>query len=210
MTQLPKKRLAARLGLSLDQLNEAIKLFEQQLWCWGEDVKHPQGNLLVKCGFDRQPPPKGQEKFGSLYTRRIGRGGQVVLRGWGLLISDRTHGALCLMRYEFLPRLLPCDDIPSGLWDSHSLPKHFVPESDADLSRALFLLAAVCRWIASYERWLSRALVSRYREETIEHWKKLKKTTFARERTLRLWRQLAQRLQAAAERLERSTLPNAA
>ena len=29
------------------------KLMAQQLWCWGTDVESPQGNLLMKYGFDR-------------------------------------------------------------------------------------------------------------------------------------------------------------
>ncbi len=210
MMQLSKKKLAARMGLSLEQLNDAIKLFDQQVWCWGEDVKRDKGNLLIACGFERTPPPKGQEKFGSLYARRIGRGGQVMLRGWGLLISDRTHGAICLMRYEFLPRQLPCDEIPPNLWDSSALPKLFAPVSDADVSRALFLLAAACRWIASYERWLLRRIGPKHRDTSIDHWRKMKKTSFTADRANRLWRLLAKRLREAAIRLEKSVLAHAA
>ena len=25
----------------------------QQLWCWGRDIKSPQGNLLMNYGFER-------------------------------------------------------------------------------------------------------------------------------------------------------------
>lgn len=210
MTQLSKKRLAARMGLSLEQLNDAIKLFDQQVWCWGEDVKRSKGNLLVACGFDRIPPPKGQERFGSVYSRRIGRGGRIVLRGWGLLISDRTHGAMCLMRYGFTPQLVSGDEIPVELWDASLLPKLISPESDADVSRALFLLSAACRWIISYETWLRRRIGMKHREASIDRWKKMKKTNFAGDEMARLWRLLAKRLGEAAIRLEKSVLAHAA
>ncbi|MBM3969335.1 MAG: hypothetical protein FJ302_05665 [Planctomycetes bacterium] len=210
MIQLSKKQLAARMGLSRDQFNNAIKLFDQQLWCWGEDVKRPNGNLLVACGFERIPPPKGQEQFGSMYSRRIRRGGRIVLRGWGLLISDRKHGAILLKRYGFTPELLSGEEIPTQLWDTSDLPKLISPQSDVDVSRVLFLLSAACRWVVSYETWLRLRIGMKHRETSIEHWKKMKKTNFSCDEVDRLWRLLAKRLEEAAIRLEKSVLARAA
>ena len=35
-------------------IREGKLLLDQQCWCWGQDIRHPDGNLLLTHGFVRE------------------------------------------------------------------------------------------------------------------------------------------------------------
>ena len=35
-------------------IREGKLLLDQQCWCWGQDIRHPEGNLLLTHGFVRE------------------------------------------------------------------------------------------------------------------------------------------------------------
>lgn len=47
-----------------------MALFDQQLWCWGQVIRRPEGNLLLAYGMTRQRLPE-TIKGSSLYRYRL-------------------------------------------------------------------------------------------------------------------------------------------
>ena len=43
-----------------------VDLFSQQIWCWGCDIRRPEGNWLVELGFERMAPPANRESCSSV------------------------------------------------------------------------------------------------------------------------------------------------
>jgi hypothetical protein len=43
-----------------------IPLLDQQMWCWGCDVRRTQGNLLLAYGAEKRPSPNA--RYHSAYT----------------------------------------------------------------------------------------------------------------------------------------------
>jgi hypothetical protein len=52
------------LGVSPALRRRASALFDQQMWCWGQDVRHHGGDVLVRYGFCRwRTPPWTAPRF---------------------------------------------------------------------------------------------------------------------------------------------------
>jgi hypothetical protein len=94
----------------------AQPLLDQQLFCLGEDIKHPDGNLLCALGFVRERDVSGTVS----HYRRMDDGG-VVLQVWGfgLFYSQPEMGGLFLERTRFAPRLAAPE--PPCIWDRRQL-----------------------------------------------------------------------------------------
>ena len=64
----------------------AAALLDQQMWCWGCDIRHGEGNVLLQYGFSRWRPPEGT--LGSTaYQLEAPPSRQVVLWGFGVGIG---------------------------------------------------------------------------------------------------------------------------
>ena len=75
-------------------------LFDQQLWCWGQDIRRAEGNALLAYGFTKHRPPEGKHGSTAYEWRSSGRN-RVVLWGFGFFYGDGDRGGLFLQRYKF-------------------------------------------------------------------------------------------------------------
>jgi hypothetical protein len=135
----------AALSRSERRLFEA--LVNQQFWCWGHDIRRPEGNLLLAYGFARTRPPAGV--LGSSCYRFVEPCFEVILWGWGLLLSGPAGGVF-LPRHGFAPRpaLAPLDAV---CWSPEGLPPLGDPSDVPAFDRWLRMAA---EWIAEYESWV--------------------------------------------------------
>lgn len=142
------------------------RLLNQQFWLWGQDIRHQEGNLLLRYGFERARPPDAVQ--GSrCYTLRLDPQWTVVLWGFGLFYGDQTQGGLYLSRFRFSPLLGTSAEAPVGIWTPAQLPPFTEPAEANDWARARPLLVAALRWISAYESWIVAEMGSAYRHECL-------------------------------------------
>ena len=146
-------------------------LLDQQLWCWGQDIRRVDGNALLAYGFTRHRPPEGNhgspayEWYGS--DRR-----RVILWGFGFFYGDEVRGGIFLQRYKFAPKQTAVVDFSLPVWKLGQLPELSQP-SDVEAWRRVFsLLTQGLTWIGDYERWIISDYGLDYRQRCIEAWKK--------------------------------------
>lgn len=163
------------------------KLFGQQCWCWGRDIRRPEGNLLLDYGFRRHRPPAG-EIGASAYALRLDSQRTAVLWGWGLWFGAGAGGQLFLARDSFVPRLMAAERPPDDVWALDQLPPARVPADAGEWLRARMLLAAAARWIGDYEAWILKEVGAPYRCDCVTAWRK---NAIAAEAMAGLWHDLA-------------------
>jgi hypothetical protein len=125
-------------------------LLNQQFWLWGQDIRRPEGNLLLGGGFERARPP-GAAQGSRCYTLRLDGGRTVALWGFGLFYGDDDLGGLYLSRFRLLPLLSENADPPASVWAPNDLPPFASPASMDEWERARPLLVAALLWISAYE-----------------------------------------------------------
>ncbi|HEY1013660.1 MAG TPA: hypothetical protein VGE07_13195 [Herpetosiphonaceae bacterium] len=167
--------------------NAGAKLFGQQCWCWGRDIRRAEGNLLLDYGFRRHRPPAG-ELGASAYTFYLDRQRTAVLWGWGLWFEAGAGGQLFLGRNSFAPLLMAAPAAPTDVWALDQLPPARLPATAEEWLRARMLLAAAARWIGEYEAWVLRTVGAPYRCDCVAAWRK---NAIAAEAMAAQWRQLA-------------------
>ncbi|HVF09872.1 MAG TPA: hypothetical protein VNA16_03670 [Abditibacteriaceae bacterium] len=47
------------------------RLLAQQCWCWGQDVRYVEGNLLLRYGFERRRAPQWQSGATTYLLRHL-------------------------------------------------------------------------------------------------------------------------------------------
>lgn len=149
-------------------IHKIAPLFDQQLWCWGCDVRRPMGNLLLAYGAEKRSAP--DPRYHSTYIFRTGMDGTISLWGWGLWIAQKGTGSLFISRANF--RLSYTSDVipVSDAWQPGDLPKTRSLVSLMDEPEASELLAGAFDWTGQYESWLSEQVESDYRSRVIEQW----------------------------------------
>lgn len=165
------------------------KLLNQQHWCWGRDICHPQGNLLLKFGFCRRRPPTGISGS-SCYRVTLNSGREVLLWGFGTLIADRGS-SLYLGRFDFEPQLCATLNESSPCWSPGDLPPLSKPVLAQELSLAGSLCSEVSNFIGDYESWVAETVGIDYRQQTIEEFKH---STYSAAEAKRLWPRLAKQV----------------
>ena len=156
-----------RHGLIPRQLGQ--RLLNQQCWCWGCDIRHSAGNLLLDYGCERVRPPE-RRQGSSVYTWRDSST-TVVLWGWGLWYSRGGPQQLYLARYDVRPQLMELLQPPSTVWAMDDLPEARLPQ-EHEQQQAGALLCGACRWIVAYERWIHQTVGIDYRAECLQRWNK--------------------------------------
>ena len=87
-----------------------IGLIDQEMWCWGCDVRRAEGNLLTQYGFTKRPSP--EPRYHSAYTLYgVIPDGTLTLWGWGLWIAAPERGSLFISRDRFRVRWIPQTDL---------------------------------------------------------------------------------------------------
>ncbi|MGX6450126.1 hypothetical protein ACVU7I_18970, partial [Patulibacter sp. S7RM1-6] len=131
-----------------DGASPIAHLLEVQFWLMGRDVERPDGNLLLRLGFVREPVPPGR-KGSSRYRRREPDGG-VLLWTCGLLLDAR--GVRCLLVRGHPPAVASVERTPDiyGTAEVLALLQRSPASPPAATTRAL-------RWLADYEAAVLRA-----------------------------------------------------
>lgn len=155
-----------------DDVRETAAAFlNQQMWCWGYDIRRAEGNALLLHGFKRWRPPEGT--LGSTaYQLDMPNDRQVVLWGFGLFFGDGSDGGLFLKRFTFAPLSTTACDLRAALWRPEELPDFRPPECDAERTSLLRVLTAALQWIGEYESWVQATLGLDYRQQCLLEWPK--------------------------------------
>lgn len=137
-------------------------LLDAQLWCLGQDILHPDGNLLAAYGAerwregltDRQP---------SAYRHRSADGGRVTLWGYGLWLGDPVTGDGCFVRRKHFVPVLTDDRWPGAaafVRDDRPGRRAATP---GEARRLAALLCRLARWCGDYERWIAATQPTEWR-----------------------------------------------
>lgn len=118
--------------------SELQSLLDLQFWLIGRDVEHPDGNLLIRMGFNREPAPQTLARF-SRY-RRATRHEHVVLWSWGVFLQRSTTKVM-------LTRGGP----PSTVHTPGPPDIYQPPPAGAGEPCSPAMLTDACAWLASYE-----------------------------------------------------------
>lgn len=178
-------------GESAALRRRAALLLDQQLWCWGQDVRYPAGNILMRFGFQRERPPDPASGC-SAYRLFPFSGGQIVLWGFGLFFGQEAYGGLFLRRQQFLPLWTPLATLPTMFWEPEHVPELRVPRTLAECVCTRRLLTAALQGIACYEQWVLDTLGLDYRNHCLSAWHN---TTVPAEAVSDEWARLARRSQ---------------
>lgn len=143
---------------------EAARLFDVSLWCLGQDVRCPEGDLLLRRGLVRHARPEGVEGQ-SAYAVHMPGVGRLMLWGFGVLCA--CGEAVFVPRDGFLPRLLKVSppEPPFRVGDLGPWREPTTAEQNRDVRVAL---ASVAGWLASHEDWVVRELGPGWRRECLE------------------------------------------
>ena len=137
------------------------------LWCLGCDVRHPDGNLLVRRGLVRLPPPHDTRPAATMYAACTADGGEVSLAVWGfgLFVGSRTAGRGLLVRRhaDAGARLTRRPRLAAPAWRPDQLPPADPVRGPDDGAAAAQLLATVASHLAEYERWVASCCGPAYR-----------------------------------------------
>jgi hypothetical protein len=151
------------LPIEMRKVGEA--LFEQQMWCWGCDVRREAGNLLLAYGMEKHPSP--EPRYHSAYHSPLEADGALTLWGWGLWIAMQNCGSAFISRSNFRVHSSSIVALRPAVWCEAQLPRFCTELSE---SKSDCLLATAFRWIADYERWLARLVEPNYRECVLAAW----------------------------------------
>lgn len=176
-------------------IKRAVGLLSQQIWCWGQDIKRPEGNWLLEIGFKRTKPPSDRSDCASNYCLELPRERCVVLRGFGTFYGDRQYGGIFLPRFEFLPKYTTEARLECPAWSTEDLPNLTTP-SESERSDCLSLTLDLLDWIRNYELTIIEQLGTEYRQMTLEPWDGGKRPTVPAEKIASAWEELS--LQVAA------------
>ncbi|MBO0777735.1 MAG: hypothetical protein J2P37_02805 [Ktedonobacteraceae bacterium] len=163
-----QSRLAPWSYQEVRQLGTA--LFNQQMWCWGQDIRRAEGNLLLAYGFTHQRPPAGTAGSTAYHLHRAERD-TIVLWGFGVFYAQPALGGLFLKRYGFRPRLTPDAQPPMQAWGLEQLPTLRLPRCDEHRRLMARLFSPMLSWMGTYEAWVLQQYGSAYREQCLAQWR---------------------------------------
>ena len=164
-------------------------LLDQQLWCWGQDIRRAEGNALLAYGFTKHRAPEGKHGSPAYEWRGSGRS-RVILWGFGFFYGDGDRGGLFLQRYKFAPKQTAAVDFSLPVWKPEQLPELTQPRDVEAWHRVFSLLTQGLAWIGDYERWIISEYGLDYRQRCTDAWKKKKKRIPAHEMAAK-WHELA-------------------
>jgi len=137
-------------------------LFHQQCWCWGEDIRRSEGNLLLGRGFTR-------ERGGRASRYHLAEAGLcITLWGFGATVGTMERGGIFIDRLSLRLKLGPAT--PPETWSAAALLGYHYPRTHGDLEHALALFARFAAWVADYEEWVPTVTHPCYRVEVLSRW----------------------------------------
>jgi len=147
---------------------QGYALLDQQMWCWGCDVRRKSGNLLVAYGFEQRLSP--EPRWHSAYTVCLNPDCALTLWGWGLWLAAQDYGSLFLSRSGFRVRHTPEVVQYPQAWQVDDLPSAKIPCDPVGQRNTRHLLADALRWVGEYEHWLATRIGPEYREQVTAAW----------------------------------------
>ncbi len=153
------------LGLSGSDKRKLEELFDQQMWCWGCDVRREAGNLLLAYGGVRLPSP--EPRLRSAYHFIVYPSCELTLWGWGVWAAAEKGGSLFIRRARFAMVWRAEAHRTPRAWCERDLAPLLADAQPAD-ERALSLLQAALSWIADYENWIADQFGSAYRAPILQ------------------------------------------
>jgi hypothetical protein len=188
---IPETRLSSTIKLPADARKQGTLLLNQQLWCWGQDVRYAGGNLLMAYGGQRIPTPDARKSTSQYVFEDAAGAGQVALWGFGVWYGMAGVGSVFLKRYEFRPRLnLSLYSAPE-IWQTDRLPDLFTPTDPEEVQLARQLWVNALRWIGNYERWAHAQTSAAYRQGVVQAWPERRKGWIAVDQMATSWFHLA-------------------
>ena len=147
----------------------APRLLEQQMWCWGQDIRRKPNNLLLDYGFERYRAPHDPD-LSSCYQLLCYPNYQIVLWGFGAYVGS-SDGGIYLRRQaqSFQPLYNPTPFLPLNTW--LSAPDGNPPRSITACTSTCTQIVAFMQWIASYEQWIVEQVGATYRQHILTAWK---------------------------------------
>lgn len=167
--------------------DDAVRLLNQQFWCWGRDASRPEGNGLLAAGGMRLAPPAGWQA-GSCYRWEDRRGRRVVLWGFGLFFGSDGLGGIFLRRGRFGPLSSVSAGWPDPCWRLDEFPETHCPVTADEQRRSLQLLGEALDWIRLYEERVLLDWGVAYRTACLNEWQ----AAGPAERIPQAWAALAQ------------------
>jgi hypothetical protein len=166
------------------------ELLDQQMWFFGRDIQHPDGNLLLRFGFDRSRPPVAVS--GTSRYIIATHAGVLVLWGWGAVWRDADPLALLMRRHGPGPRLISARSPLDDVW-AHTALAGTPARSDADRARLDALLTDFAGWVSEYEQWARATCGEPWRQEcaALRPRHVQRKQVIAADRYVQSWQQLA-------------------
>lgn len=149
----------------------ALRLLDLQLWCWGRDVRHPEGNLLLRNGFQRERPPKTTAGSSAYHLRTAG-GLELTLWGYGIHARRPNEPGVFLKRFGFAPRWTPASTNTTRHRHVQDWKHARAPRHDEEQLLILSLLRDLTDWIAQYENEINDAIGLGWREQCLRNWHK--------------------------------------
>jgi hypothetical protein len=137
-------------------------LFHQQCWCWGEDIRRPEGNLLLARGFIRERGARSSR------YHLAEAGVCITLWAFGACFGDADAGGVFIDRHSLRLKLGPM--VPPDAWSAAALRGYHSPRTAREVSQAGALSARFASWVADYEEWVPTVTHPGYRTEVLSRW----------------------------------------
>lgn len=173
-----------------------MRLFDQQMWCWGQDIRHVCGNLLIEYGLTRMPPQcerRAQSCYDWVSCHR-----QMRLWGFAVWLSHERLGTVLIRRSDFRPQFAMSSYPAPLVWRPDDLPELGHSLGEVKIDQARLLLADLFEWIEGYERWVVERIGVAGRQAIIDAWPQRRKgITAAAEEMAEAWYLLVQRVISA-------------
>jgi hypothetical protein len=185
------------VGLSAADVRTVEALFDQQMWCWGCDVRRGEGNLLLEYGGDRLPAP--EPRLRSAYCFTLCPSCRLTLWGWGMWIASEPIGSLFIRRARFAASWCAVAHLAPGAWCERDLAPLLANAQPAG-ECALRLLQSAVTWIADYEAWIAAQVGSAYRISIVDAYPQRRhcKDIIPADGIAEAWRRLDNRLRISA------------
>lgn len=165
--------LKKQLSIPNHAQKTASMLFDQQMWCWGCDVRRTSGNLLVLYGANKRPSP--DPRYRSAYVVPLEGDALLHLWGWGLWVACPQRGSFFIGRSRLAMCYLREAILMPDAWQKRDLPLQDWELGHDDCTNARRLLTTALHWIGTYETWLSAQVTPDYRDRVLAKWPERKR-----------------------------------
>lgn len=153
-------------------LKPANRLLEQQFWLWGCDIRRPEGNILSQLGFEKVKAPAETGLNTSQYRCPLSITCTIALWGFGVCVSDSSHGSVFVPRAGLRPRYCQSTLDTTSAWEPAWFERILLGETNRDLVPCYHLVGQLIDWIAWYECRVLEIAGQAHRQRSIETWKR--------------------------------------